>query len=96
MCALEAQNGKEFACNVGDWGSIPGSGRSPGGGNGNSLQYSRWRIPWTEEPGGPQSMGSQRVGHDLGIKQQLKQAFGPPESLIYPLCYKGWMAPYRR
>ena len=23
-----------------------------------------WRIPWTEEPGGPQSMGSQRVGHD--------------------------------
>ena len=24
-----------------------------------------WRIPWTEEPGGPRSMGSQRVGHDL-------------------------------
>ena len=23
-----------------------------------------WRIPWTEEPGGPQSMGSHRVGHD--------------------------------
>ena len=23
-----------------------------------------WRIPWTEEPGGPQSMGSERVGHD--------------------------------
>ena len=23
-----------------------------------------WRIPWTEEPGGPQSMGSQRVGND--------------------------------
>ena len=22
-----------------------------------------WRIPWTEEPGGPQSMGSQRIGH---------------------------------
>ena len=32
--------GKESACNVGDWGSIPGSGRSPGGGNGNPLQYS--------------------------------------------------------
>ena len=28
-----------------------------------------WRIPWTEEPGGPQSMGSQRVGHDSGTKQ---------------------------
>ena len=24
-----------------------------------------WRIPWTEEPGGLQSMGSQRIGHDL-------------------------------
>ena len=24
-----------------------------------------WRIPWTEEPGGPQSMASQRVRHDL-------------------------------
>ena len=23
-----------------------------------------WRIPWTEKPGGPQSLGSQRVGHD--------------------------------
>ena len=27
-----------------------------------------WRIPWTEEPGGLQSMGSQRVGHDLASK----------------------------
>ena len=25
---------------------------SPGEGNGNPLQYSDWRIPWTEEPGG--------------------------------------------
>ena len=29
-----------------------------------------WKIPWTEEPGGLQSMGLQRVGHDLAIKQQ--------------------------
>ena len=27
-----------------------------------------WRIPWTEEPGELQSMGSQRVGHDLGTE----------------------------
>ena len=33
-------NGKESACNVGDVGLIPGSGRSPGEGNGNPLQYS--------------------------------------------------------
>ena len=32
--------GKEFACNAGDLGSIPGSGRSPEEGNGNPLQYS--------------------------------------------------------
>ena len=30
-----------------------------------------WEIPWTEEPGGLQSMGSQRVGHDLATKQQF-------------------------
>ena len=32
--------------------------------NGNPLQYSSWKIPWTEEPGGLQCMGLQRVGHD--------------------------------
>ena len=33
-------DGKESACNAGDQGSVPGSGRSPGEGNGNPLQYS--------------------------------------------------------
>ena len=38
---------------------------TPGEGNGRPLQYScLGRIPWTEEPVGLQSMGSQRVGHD--------------------------------
>ena len=45
-------------------GSIPKLGRSPGGGNGNPLQYSCLEIPQPEEPGGLQSMGSQRVGHN--------------------------------
>ena len=36
---------KEYACNVGDPGSIPRSGRSPGEGNGNSLQYSCLENP---------------------------------------------------
>ena len=44
---------------VRDAGSIPGSGRSPGGGYGNPLQYSCLENPWTEEPGGLQSIGSQ-------------------------------------
>ena len=96
--------GKESSCNAGDPSLIFGSGRSPGGGKGYPLQYSRaslvvllvknpsvmwetwvrsqgwedplekrrathssilaWRIPWTEEPGRLQSMGSQRVGHN--------------------------------
>ena len=48
------------AGDIRDAGLIPGSGRCPGGGNGTPLQYA-WRIPWTEEPGGLQSAGSQRV-----------------------------------
>ena len=64
--------GKESVCNAGGPGLIPGWGRSPGEGNGNPLQYSylensmergAWRA-WTEEPGGLQSIGLQRVGHD--------------------------------
>ena len=40
---------KESACNAGDQGSIPGLGRSPGEGNGNSSILA-WRIPQTEKP----------------------------------------------
>ena len=49
---------------AGDTGSIPRSGISQGGGNGNPLQYSARIIPRTEEPGGLQPMGSQTVIHD--------------------------------
>ena len=38
-------DGKKSTCSVGDLGSIPGSGKSPGGGNGNSLQYSCLENP---------------------------------------------------
>ena len=58
---------KNLPANAGDIrdvGSILGLGRSSGTGHGNSLQYSAWRSPWTKEPGGLQSIGSQRVGHD--------------------------------
>ena len=47
-----------------DASSMPGSGRSPGEGNGNPLQYPCWRTPQTEEPGGLESKGSQRAGQD--------------------------------
>ena len=51
--------GKESACNAGDPGFTSGSGRSPGKGNGNPLQYSFLGNPMDklpEEPGGLQSM----------------------------------------
>ena len=40
MCFSGGSAGKEYACNAGDLGSIPGLGRSPGEGNGNPLDYS--------------------------------------------------------
>ena len=101
---LGGSAGKESACNAGQPGLIPRSGRSPGDGMGYPLQYSwaslvaqkvknlpaiwetwvrnlswedpleegmathssilAWSIPWTEEPGGLESIGLQRVRHD--------------------------------
>ena len=55
---------KNPPANAGNAALTPGSGRSPGVGNGNPLQYSCWKIPWTEKPGGLKSTGPQRVGHD--------------------------------
>ena len=102
FCFPGGSAGKESACNAGDPGSIPGSGRSTGEGlpsqdswaslgaqlakrplamwetwvrslgwedpleKGKATHSSipAWRIPWTEEPGGLQSAGSQTAGHD--------------------------------
>ena len=64
---------KESAYNVGDLGSIPELGRSPGGGWQPTPVLRTWQLtlvflpgesPWTEEPGGLQSMGSQIVRPD--------------------------------
>ena len=52
------------AADVRDMCSIPGTGRSPEKGMAAHSSILAWRIPWTEEPGRLQSMGSQRVGHD--------------------------------
>ena len=62
--ALVVKNLLANTGDTGDEGLIPGLGRSPGVGNGNLLQYSCLKIPWTEELGGLQSMGSQRVGYN--------------------------------
>ena len=55
---------KNPPANAGDMSSVPGLGRSPGGRHGHPLQYSCWRIPWTEEAGRVHSTGSHRVGHN--------------------------------
>ena len=63
--SLVAQTVKHLPTNAGDLGSVPGSGRSPGEGNGNPLQYS---CPENPMDGGTwlgySPWGSQRVGHD--------------------------------
>ena len=61
-------SGKESVCNAGGTGnssSIPGSGKIPWRKAWQPTPSAlAWRIPWTEESGGLQSMGSHRVGHD--------------------------------
>ena len=62
-----------------------------------------WRSPWTEEPGGLQSVGSQRVGHDLACTHSVQVVESDIEKNIYKVekedwecletdlqCYAGW------
>ena len=55
---------KEPGCKAGGLGSVPGLGRSAAGEHGNPAVFLPGESPRTEEPGGLQSVGSQRVGHD--------------------------------
>ena len=65
--------GKESACSTGDPGLIPGSGRSPGEGNGNPPQYSCLENPMDRGAWQAAVQGVTRLEHDLAIK--------PPPSL---------------
>ena len=56
---------KESACNAGDPGSIPRWWNPLEKEMATHSSIFAWKIPWTEEPGGLQSIGSQRVGHDF-------------------------------
>ena len=74
-------NSKESACNSGaegDAGSIPGSGRSSGGGHSNPLQYSSWRIPWTEELGRLQSIGCKELDRTEMTEHACMQGSASP------------------
>ena len=69
---------KESAYNAGDLGLTPGSGRSPGEGNGNPLQYSCLENPVDRGAWRATVHGVSRVGHDLATKppQPTKHAVG--------------------
>ena len=66
--ALVANNPPASAGDIRDAGSIPGLGRSPGEGQATHSSILAWRIPWTEQPGGSQSTGSQKVRCDLACR----------------------------
>ena len=62
---------KNLPANAGDIrdvGLIPGLGRFSGAEHSNLLDILAWRIPWTQEPGWQQSMGSQGIGQDLSLQ----------------------------
>ena len=60
---------KNLPASAGDTGSIPGSGRSPGRGRGNPVQYSCLENPMDREAWWSTIHGVTRVGHDLATKQ---------------------------
>lgn len=52
-----------------------------------------WEVPWTEEPGGSQSMKSQRAEHNLATKQQQQQLMKHHSSFFYqPLATTGLLS----
>ena len=67
---------KNPPASAGELGSLPGSGRSLEEETATHSSVLAWRSPWTEEPGGLRSMGSQRVGQDLATKRTNKSSCG--------------------
>ena len=80
MCFPHSSPGKESACNAGDTGLIPGSGRSAGEGIGYPLQYS-WAFLVAQLVESACNVG------DLGLIPGLGRS--PGEEKVYPLRYSG-------
>ena len=77
--------GKESTCNEGDTGSILRSGRSPGEGHDNPLQYSCLENPWTEEPGRLHGVAKNRTWLKL-LSSNYKTRLPPGrQALVYIL-----------
>ena len=71
---------KKLPPNAGDWGSIPGSGRSPGEGHGYSQQYSWLENPMDRGTWWVTAHGVSRARNDLAAKQQ-QQSIAPVAKL---------------
>ena len=86
MIFLGGSVGKESYCNVGELGSIPGSGWSPGEGNGNPLQHFCLENPMDRGAWQATVHGVTRVKHDLAIKPPPPPPYDPSIPLlgIYP------------
>ena len=69
--------GKESACNAGDRGSIPGLGRSPGGGHGNTLQYFCLENPHGQRSLAGHSPWGHRVRRDRATKHVAAHSMFP-------------------
>ena len=69
---LAVQNLPASAGDIGEVGSVPGSGRSPGGRHGNPLHIFAWRIPQLKSLAGYSPWGHKRDGHDLATKTTKK------------------------
>ena len=69
LVAQMVNNSPPNAGDAADMGLIPGLGRSTGRGTAIHSSILIWRIPWTKEPGGLLSMGSQRVRHNWAMQE---------------------------
>ena len=88
-------DGKASAYNAGDPGSIPGLGRSPREGMATHSSILAWKIPYTEEPGGLQSKGLQRVRHDWAQDTATQHSLPPLHwtSNIIPSSFFFFLSP---
>ena len=82
---------KNPPANAGDAGSIPGSGNSLEKEMTTHSSTVAWEIPWTKQPSGLQSTGSQRVRHNLATKQQ--QVLGIQWQIKQAPCPSGANSP---
>ena len=89
-------DGREFTCSVGDLGSIPELDRPLEEGMATHSSILAWRIPWTEELGGQQSVGLQNIDttERLSTAQEskwkpLRSSLPKPLSMLHTYCLLG-------